>query len=74
MCGQPPESKKWLKSYFVRNVLNISRGTLQTPMVNGALPYAEVGGIIYYKHDEIQKLLEGPNMKCIMATRRNLVK
>jgi hypothetical protein len=61
--GQPAEPKKWLKSYQVRNLLKISPGTLQTLRVNGALPYTKVGGIMYYKYDDIQKLLEGPKKK-----------
>ena len=53
--GQP--SKKWLKSPEVRKLLGISHGTLQNLRVNGTLPYTKVGGILYYDHDDIQKIL-----------------
>ena len=61
--GQPAEPKKWIKSYQVRNLLKISPGTLQTLRVNGSLPYTKVGGIMYYKYEDIQKLLEGTKKK-----------
>lgn len=50
-------SKKWLKSNEVRNLLNISPGTLQTLRINGTLPYTKVGGTNYYNFTDIEKLL-----------------
>lgn len=50
-------SKKWLKSPEVRKLLNISPGTLQNLRVNGTLPYTKIGGVIYYDHEDIQKML-----------------
>ncbi|MFD2147001.1 helix-turn-helix domain-containing protein [Mucilaginibacter antarcticus] len=52
------QSKQWLKSYEVRKLLNISPGTLQNLRVNGTLRYTKVGGMVYYKLEDIQKLLE----------------
>ncbi|GAA4925152.1 helix-turn-helix domain-containing protein [Mucilaginibacter defluvii] len=57
--GNTPEPKKWLKSYQVKNMLRISPGTLQTLRVNGTLSYTKIGGILYYKQEDILKLLEG---------------
>lgn len=57
----PQEPKKWLKSYQVKNMLRISPGTLQSLRVNGTLSYTKIGGIIYYKQEDILKLLEGKN-------------
>lgn len=54
--GQP--SKKWLKSYEVRKVLNISPGTLQNLRVNGTLPYTKIGGVLYYDYADIQQMLQ----------------
>ena len=54
--GQP--SKKWLKSYEVRKILNISPGTLQNLRLNGTLPYTKIGGVIYYDYEDIQKMLQ----------------
>ncbi len=53
------QSKQWLKSYEVRKLLNISPGTLQNLRVNGTLRYTKIGGLLYYKYEDITKLLEG---------------
>jgi hypothetical protein len=53
--GQP--SKKWLKSYEVRKILNISPGTLQNLRINGTLPYTKMGGVMYYDYEDIQKVM-----------------
>lgn len=53
------EPKKWLKSYQVRNLLKISPGTLQNLRVNGTLRYTRIGGILYYKYEDIMQVLEG---------------
>lgn len=52
------QTKKWLKSPEVRELLGISPGTLQNLRINGTLPYTKVGGVLYYEHKEIQELLE----------------
>ena len=49
--------KKYLKSSEVRDLLQVSAGTLQTLRINGTLPYTKVGGIIYYDAEEIQNLM-----------------
>jgi len=54
--GQP--TKKWLKSFEVRKLLNISPGTLQNLRARGILPYTRIGGVIYYDSDEIRHMLE----------------
>jgi hypothetical protein len=53
------EAKKWLKSVEVRKLLNISPGTLQNLRINGTLRYTKIGGIMYYKLEDINKELEG---------------
>jgi hypothetical protein len=55
----PDEPKKWLKSYQVKNLLKISPGTLQNLRTNGTLPFTKIGGILYYKQEDIMKILEG---------------
>ena len=50
--------KQWLRSVEVRKLLHISPGTLQNFRVNGTLPFTKVGGIFYYKYDDIVKVLE----------------
>ena len=53
------EPKKWLKSYQVKNMLKISPGTLQNLRVNGTLEFTKIGGIIYYKYEDIIKMMDG---------------
>jgi hypothetical protein len=53
------QSKQWLKSVEVRKLLNISPGTLQNLRINGTLSYSKIGGMMYYKLEDIHKLLEG---------------
>lgn len=52
------QPKQWLKSSEVRKLLNISSGTLQTLRINKTLSYTKIGGIIYYAHQDLEKLLE----------------
>jgi DNA-directed RNA polymerase subunit F len=53
------QSKKWLKSVEVRKLLRISPGTLQNLRINGTLRFTKVGSIMYYKLEDINKILEG---------------
>jgi hypothetical protein len=56
---QPNQSQKqWLKSSEVRKMLGISHGTLQNLRIKNVLPYRKIGGLMFYKYDEIIKLLE----------------
>lgn len=53
------QSKQWLRSNEVRKLLNISPGTLQNLRINGTLKYTKFGGIMYYKMEDLNKILEG---------------
>jgi hypothetical protein len=53
--GQP--AKQWLKSPEVRKMLGISPGTLQNLRANGTLSFTKIGGIVFYRYDEIARLL-----------------
>jgi len=53
------ENRKWLKSAEVRKLLGISPGTLQNLRINGTLRYTKIGGMMYYKMEDITTLLEG---------------
>ena len=55
--SKPKQTKKWLKSIEVRNLLNISPGTLQNLRINGTLTYTKIGGTLYYDNADINKLL-----------------
>lgn len=50
--------KQWLRSSEVRELLNISSGTLQNLRINGTLRYSKVGGTIYYDFQDIAKLMQ----------------
>ncbi len=51
-------AKKWLKSWEVRKLLNLSPGTLQTLRDNGTIPFSKIGGIFYYDPTDIDKEIE----------------
>lgn len=53
------KQRKWLKSWEVREMLGISRGTLQNMRINGTLKSTRVGGLMFYDHDDITKLMKG---------------
>lgn len=51
------QTRKYLKSAEVMELLQISPGTLQNLRINGTLPYSKIGGIILYDAEEIQSIL-----------------
>ncbi|MDB5141208.1 MAG: helix-turn-helix protein [Mucilaginibacter sp.] len=53
------EPRKWLKSYQVKNMLKISPGTLQNLRASGTLRFTKIGGILYYKYEDILKMMDG---------------
>lgn len=52
------EKKSWLRSTEVKELLNISTGTLQNLRINGTLSYTRIGGTLYYKYKDIERLLD----------------
>jgi hypothetical protein len=57
MLGTQEQPAQWLKSSEVRKLLKISPGTLQNLRINGTLNFTRIGSIIYYKYDDILKVL-----------------
>ena len=55
---QPAPVKPWLKASDVRKLLGISSGKLQTLRISGKLHSSKIGGVHYYKYEDIQQLLE----------------
>jgi hypothetical protein len=53
-----PPRKEWLKSSEVRKLLGISAGTLQQLCLNGTLTYTKVGGIHFFRYQDLAKALE----------------
>jgi hypothetical protein len=56
---QPQSYKEWLRSSEVRKMLGISHGTLQNLRIKNILPHRKIGGLMYYKYQDILRLLEG---------------
>lgn len=54
-----PSQKEWLKSSDVRKMLGISHGTLQNLRIKGVLPYRKLGGIVFYRYEDIARMLNG---------------
>ncbi len=49
--------KPWLRNSEVRKLLNISANTIQRLRITGKLHSSKVGGIHYYRYEDIEKLL-----------------
>ena len=60
---QQQSNKEWLRSAEVRKILGISHGTLQNLRIKNILPHRKIGGLMYYKYQDILKLLEGGEEK-----------
>lgn len=54
---------KWLKSYEVRKLLNISQGTLQSLRDNKKIEYTKVGNVFLYNNKDIIKMLENNRIR-----------
>ena len=61
--SQAPTGQKWLKNEDVKKILNVSNGTIQNLRVNGSLPFTKVGGLYFYKQEDIDLMLSGPKKK-----------
>jgi Helix-turn-helix domain len=49
--------KPWLKNAEVKKLLGISSNTIQRLRIAGKLRSTKVGGVHYYRHEDIEKLL-----------------
>lgn len=49
--------KPWLKNAEVMKLLDISANTLQRLRVSGRLRASKVGGVHYYRYEDIEQLL-----------------
>jgi excisionase family DNA binding protein len=50
--------KKYLKTHQVCKLLSLSQSTLQTLRINGTIGFTKIGGILYYRTEDIERLLE----------------
>ena len=58
LSGHSNQQRKWLKTYEVRQMLDLSAGTLQTLRQNGSISFSKVGGLIFYSYEDVMKLME----------------
>lgn len=59
---QVKSTKPWLKNDEVKRLLDISTNTLQRLRVSGKLGFSKVGGIHFYRYEDIEKLLNNKNV------------
>ena len=52
------EQKQWLKNSEVRQLLKVSSNTVQRLRIAGKLKSSKVGGVHYYRYEDVQGLLE----------------
>ena len=62
--------KKWLRSYEVRKLLNISPGTLQHLKATGIIPFSKIGGSHYYDYQRIQELLAAKDINSLQTSNK----
>lgn len=51
------EKPTWIKSGEARQILKISRSTLQLLRVNGTISFTKLGNTFYYNYEDINKVL-----------------
>lgn len=55
--------KKWLDNQEVCEILNISKRTLQTYRDNGTLPYTQINYKMFYKPEDVERVINKLNKK-----------
>ena len=68
LCRECDEKRmgRWLDNQDVCQILNISLRTLQTYRSNRMLPYTQIGYKMFYKPEDVGKLLEQSSALCPM--------
>ena len=56
-------AKPWLKNSEVRKLLGISSNTIQRLRIAGKLRSSKVGGVHYYRYEDIEKLMDSDEAK-----------
>jgi hypothetical protein len=51
--------RAWLKGKEVRKLLEISAGSPQNLRISGQLRSSKIGGIHFYKYEDIKKMMSG---------------
>lgn len=58
-----PNQKEWIKAYEVRKLLGISNGTLQNMRINGTIEFTRIGGLTFYRYEDIMGMMEANKHK-----------
>ena len=61
--SQPKTEKQWLKNSDVKRMLKISSNTIQRLRIAGKLKSSKIGGLHYYRYEDIEALLESGFVK-----------
>lgn len=56
--SRQPNPKPWLKSSEVKKLLGVGDSKLQMLRTSGKLASSKVGGVRYYKFEDIKKMIE----------------
>jgi hypothetical protein len=54
--------KPWWKGREVRSFLKIGTSKLQSLRITGKLPSSKIGGIHYYRYEDIEKMLKNSDL------------
>lgn len=52
-----PEVGLWMRSADVRKFLGVSAGTLQNLRMKGTLHFSKIGGSMFYRKEDIEKMM-----------------
>lgn len=59
LTPEPPEPPKpWLSNREAQEFLDLSKPTMQRYRDSGKLPYSKLGGNIYYRREDLLRVLE----------------
>jgi excisionase family DNA binding protein len=71
LLGKPARDQfAWLKAVDVRKLLGVSNGTLLNLRVKGELPFSKIGGLYFYKREDIEQMLERGQKKSPKVSKR----
>ena len=56
--GDGPARKEWLSNREALDLLGLSKASLQRYRKSGLLPYSKLGGNIFYRYDDLVRVLE----------------
>ena len=62
--GQP-KKKEILSNEDVKDLLGISSGTLRKYRITGKISYTKIDNILYYKYDDVIKLIDSNRLKSL---------